>query len=237
MAACPHTVDGIAVELKWAVAKKESNEPKKIANAMEKKIFVGGLKNDIFEFQLTQYFSQFGQVEKSEIMVDLETRKYRGFGFVHFTDASAADKAALVKFHTVNGHQVEVKKALTKQEIQGENKTSPGVMGENQNGLDYPGNNTNGGYGGSHTVDGTVVEVKQAVEKAQCNEPEPPANAMRKKIFVGGLKNDIFEFQLTQYFSQYGQAEKSEIMKDMGTGRNRGFGTSQIPQQQTKLRL
>uniref|UniRef100_A0A3B3CXI0 RRM domain-containing protein n=1 Tax=Oryzias melastigma TaxID=30732 RepID=A0A3B3CXI0_ORYME len=59
----------------------------------------------------------------------------------------------------------------------------------------------------------------------------------QKKIFVGGLKNDIFEFQLTQYFSQYGQAEKSEIMKDMGTGRNRGFGTSQIPQQQTKLQI
>ncbi|KAF6733021.1 Heterogeneous nuclear ribonucleoprotein A0 [Oryzias melastigma] len=37
---------------------------------------------------------------------------------------------------------------------------------------------------------------------------------MEKKIFVGGLKNDIFEFQLTEYFSQYGQVEKSEIMKD-----------------------
>uniref|UniRef100_A0A3B3DJW8 RRM domain-containing protein n=1 Tax=Oryzias melastigma TaxID=30732 RepID=A0A3B3DJW8_ORYME len=209
------------------------------------KIFVGGLKNDIFEFQLTQYFSQFGQVEKSEIMVDLETRKYRGFGFVHFTDASAADKAVLVKLHTVNGHQVEVKKALTKQEIQGEDKRSPGVMGGNQYGLDYPGNNTYGvshgpensdqessyagyngygngagyigneGYGGLHTVDGNMVEAKQTVEKTQCNEPEPPANGMRNKTFVGGLKNDIFEFHLTQYFSQYGQVEKSEIMKDM----------------------
>uniref|UniRef100_A0A3B3BIL5 RRM domain-containing protein n=1 Tax=Oryzias melastigma TaxID=30732 RepID=A0A3B3BIL5_ORYME len=137
------------------------------------KIFVGGLKNDIFEFQLTEYFSQYGQVEKSEIMVDLETQQNRGFGFVHFTNASAADKAALVKFHTVNGHQVEVKKAC---------------------------------------------------EKPQCNKPEPLANAMGRKIFVGGLKNDIFELHLTQYFSQYGQVEKSEIMVDMVTGRNRGFG-------------
>uniref|UniRef100_A0A3B3CZN0 RRM domain-containing protein n=1 Tax=Oryzias melastigma TaxID=30732 RepID=A0A3B3CZN0_ORYME len=120
MAAIPHTVDGTAVEVKRAVAKEKSKEPESFARAMEKKIFVGGLKNDIFEFQLTEYFSQYGQVEKSEIMVDLETRQNRGFGFVHFTNASAADKAALVKFHTVNGHQVEVKKALTKKEIKGE---------------------------------------------------------------------------------------------------------------------
>ncbi|XP_024126283.1 heterogeneous nuclear ribonucleoprotein A0-like [Oryzias melastigma] len=253
MAARPHTVDGTAVEVKRAVAKEKSKEPESFARAMEKKIFVGGLKNDIFEFQLTEYFSQYGQVEKSEIMVDLETRQNRGFGFVHFTDPSAADKAAFVKFHTVNGHQVEVKKALTKQEIKGEGGPTPRVMGGNQNDYtsrDYPRNNSNGayggshgavyshqgnrdsgigfndneGYGGSHTVNVNMTEVKQAYEKTQCNKPEPLANAMGRKIFVGGLKNDIFEFHLTQYFSQYGQVDKSEILVDMVTGRNRGFG-------------
>uniref|UniRef100_A0A3B3BL85 RRM domain-containing protein n=1 Tax=Oryzias melastigma TaxID=30732 RepID=A0A3B3BL85_ORYME len=242
MAARPHTVDGTAVEVKQAIAKEKSKEPESFARAMEKKIFVGGLKNDIFEFQLTEYFSQYGQVEKSEIMVDLETRQNRGFGFVHFTNASAADKAALVKFHTVNGHQVEVKKALTKQEIKGEGGITQKVIGGNQShytGRDNPRNNTNGayggshgagfshqgnhdsgngfndneGYGGSHTVNVNTTEVKQAY-----------ANAMGRKIFVGGLKNDIFEFHLTQYFSQYGQVDKSEIMVDMVTGRNRGFG-------------
>uniref|UniRef100_A0A3B3B840 RRM domain-containing protein n=1 Tax=Oryzias melastigma TaxID=30732 RepID=A0A3B3B840_ORYME len=98
----------------------------------QKKIFVGGLKNDIFEFQLTQYFSQYGQAEKSEIMKDMGTGRNRGF---------------------VNGHKVEVKKALTKQEIQGEDGTTPRVVEGNQNGYgsrNYPGNNTNGEYGGSH---------------------------------------------------------------------------------------
>ncbi|KAF6729896.1 Heterogeneous nuclear ribonucleoprotein A0 [Oryzias melastigma] len=90
---------------------------------MGKKIFVGGLKNDIFEFHLTQYFSQYGQVEKSEIIKDMVTGRNRGFGFVHFTDPSAADNAALEMFHTVIGHKVEVKKVLTKQEIQGEDGT------------------------------------------------------------------------------------------------------------------
>uniref|UniRef100_A0A3B3CY41 RRM domain-containing protein n=1 Tax=Oryzias melastigma TaxID=30732 RepID=A0A3B3CY41_ORYME len=129
MAAIPHTVDGTAVEVKRAVAKEKSKE----------KIFVGGLKNDIFEFHLTQYFSQYGQVEKSEIMLDMVTGRNRGFGFVHFTNPSAADKAALVKFHKVNAHRVEVKKALTKQEMQGEDATTQRVMGGNQN-----------GYRGSH---------------------------------------------------------------------------------------
>uniref|UniRef100_A0A3B3B8T3 RRM domain-containing protein n=1 Tax=Oryzias melastigma TaxID=30732 RepID=A0A3B3B8T3_ORYME len=137
MAAIPHTVDGTAVEVKRAVAKEKSKEPESFARAMEKKIFVGGLKNDIFEFQLTEYFSQYGQ--KSEIMLDMVTGRNRGFGFVHFTNPSAADKAALVKFHKVNAHRVEVKKALTKQEMQGEDATTQRVMGGNQN-----------GYRGSH---------------------------------------------------------------------------------------
>uniref|UniRef100_A0A3B3CY12 RRM domain-containing protein n=1 Tax=Oryzias melastigma TaxID=30732 RepID=A0A3B3CY12_ORYME len=107
------------------------------SNTRFRKIFVGGLKNDIFEFQLTEYFSQYGQ--KSEIMLDMVTGRNRGFGFVHFTNPSAADKAALVKFHKVNAHRVEVKKALTKQEMQGEDATTQRVMGGNQN-----------GYRGSH---------------------------------------------------------------------------------------
>uniref|UniRef100_A0A493SYS0 Heteroous nuclear ribonucleoprotein A0 n=1 Tax=Anas platyrhynchos platyrhynchos TaxID=8840 RepID=A0A493SYS0_ANAPP len=116
MAASPHAVDGNAVELKRAVSREDSAKPG--AHAKVKKLFVGGLKGDVAEGDLVQHFSQFGPVEKAEIIADKQSGKKRGFGFVYFQNHDAADKAAVVKFHPIQGHRVEVKKAVPKEDIQ-----------------------------------------------------------------------------------------------------------------------
>ncbi|XP_026774394.1 heterogeneous nuclear ribonucleoprotein A0-like [Pangasianodon hypophthalmus] len=161
MAARPHVVDGKNVDLKRAVAREDAGKPEALAKV--KKIFVGGLKEDIEEKDLNEYFAQFGVIEKAEVITDKDTGKKRGFGFVHFEDNDSADKAVVLKFHTINGHKVEVKKALTKQEIQaaGGARVSRGRrgggMGRNQNGFgggrggysSYAGG-YDGGYGGGY---------------------------------------------------------------------------------------
>lgn len=154
MAARPHVVDGKTVELKRAVAREDAGKPEALAKV--KKIFVGGLKEDIEENTLTEYFSQFGMIEKSEVITDKDTGKKRGFGFVHFEDNDSADKAVVLKFHMINGHKVEVKKALTKQEIQaaggargGRGRGGGRGMGRNQNGFGG-GRGSYGGYGGGY---------------------------------------------------------------------------------------
>ncbi|MEQ2248242.1 hypothetical protein ILYODFUR_017297 [Ilyodon furcidens] len=162
MAARPHTVDGNAVEVKRAVAREDANKPEALAKV--KKIFIGGLKDDIEEQHLTDYFSQYGQVEKSEVISEKETGKKRGFGFVYFTDHDSADKAVVVKFHTVNGHKVEVKKALTKQEMQAASRNTMAPRGRpgrgmrgNQNGYggrDYGGSYNYGNGGGGYNCGG-----------------------------------------------------------------------------------
>ncbi|KAM9310949.1 heterogeneous nuclear ribonucleoprotein A0 [Gastrophryne carolinensis] len=116
VAAAPHVLDGNNVELKRAVSREDSAKPG--AHAKVKKLFVGGLKADIEEEHLSDHFSQFGPLEKVEIISDKGTGKKRGFGFVYFQNHDAADKAAVVKFHQVNGHRVEVKKAVPREEIQ-----------------------------------------------------------------------------------------------------------------------
>ncbi|XP_053321370.1 heterogeneous nuclear ribonucleoprotein A0 [Spea bombifrons] len=116
MAASPHVVDGSNVELKRAVSREDSVKPG--AHAKVKKLFVGGIKEDVEETDLLQHFSQFGHVEKVEIITDKMSGKKRGFGFIYFNNHDAADKAAVVKFHTINGHRVEVKKAVPKEDIQ-----------------------------------------------------------------------------------------------------------------------
>ncbi|XP_046879066.1 heterogeneous nuclear ribonucleoprotein A0-like [Hypomesus transpacificus] len=144
MAARPHVVDGTNVELKRAVAREDANRPEALAKV--KKIFVGGLKDDIEDEHLNEYFSQYGAIEKAEVITDKETGKKRGFGFVYFEDNDSADKAVLLKYHTINGHKVEVKKALTKQEMQAAG--GRGGRGGRGRGMSY--NGYGGGRGGGY---------------------------------------------------------------------------------------
>lgn len=60
MSARPHIVDGNNVDLKRAVAREDAGKPEMLAKV--KKIFVGGLKDDIEDEHLQDYFSQFGPI-------------------------------------------------------------------------------------------------------------------------------------------------------------------------------
>ncbi|XP_062975685.1 heterogeneous nuclear ribonucleoprotein A1 isoform X4 [Elgaria multicarinata webbii] len=115
MNARPHKVDGRVVEPKRAVSREDSQRPG--AHLTVKKIFVGGIKEDTEEHHLRDYFEQYGKIEVIEIMTDRSSGKKRGFAFVTFDDHDSVDKIVIQKYHTVNGHNCEVRKALSKQEM------------------------------------------------------------------------------------------------------------------------
>ncbi|XP_027355710.1 RNA-binding protein 1-like [Abrus precatorius] len=81
------------------------------------KLFVGGISRDTTEDILKLHFAKYGVVLDSTISVDRSTRSPRGFGFVTFSDLSAADKA-LQDTHVILGRTVEVKKAIPRSEQQ-----------------------------------------------------------------------------------------------------------------------
>ncbi|XP_064300464.1 heterogeneous nuclear ribonucleoproteins A2/B1 isoform X1 [Phalacrocorax carbo] len=116
MAARPHTIDGRVVEPKRAVAREESGKPG--AHVTVKKLFVGGIKEDTEEHHLRDYFEEYGKIDTIEIITDRQSGKKRGFGFVTFDDHDPVDKIVLQKYHTINGHNAEVRKALSRQEMQ-----------------------------------------------------------------------------------------------------------------------
>ncbi len=123
-----------------------------------KKIFVGGIKDDTEENHLRDYFEPFGKLEAIEIMVDHKTGNKRGFAFVTFDDHDAVDRivskcfcssviffvsllifllevltpisslSLVQKYHTVNGHNCEVRKALSKQEMQNTGMNTRGKL-------------------------------------------------------------------------------------------------------------
>nr|XP_006825358.1 PREDICTED: heterogeneous nuclear ribonucleoprotein A3-like isoform X2 [Saccoglossus kowalevskii] len=112
----PHKIDGREVEPKRAVAREESGNP--LAHMLVKKIFVGGIKEDTSEDHLRDYFSKYGSIESVDVISDKDTGKKRGFAFVTFDDHDPVDKIVGLKYHTINDHKSEVKKAVPKQELQ-----------------------------------------------------------------------------------------------------------------------
>ncbi|PNJ45066.1 heterogeneous nuclear ribonucleoprotein A1 isoform X1 [Pongo pygmaeus] len=142
MNARPHKVDGRVVEPKRAVSREDSQRPG--AHLTVKKIFVGGIKEDTEEHHLRDYFEQYGKIEVIEIMTDRGSGKKRGFAFVTFDDHDSVDKIVIQKYHTVNGHNCEVRKALSKQEMASASSSQRGRSGSGNFG-----GGRGGGFGGN----------------------------------------------------------------------------------------
>ncbi|KAM9304781.1 heterogeneous nuclear ribonucleoprotein A3 isoform 2-T2 [Gastrophryne carolinensis] len=142
MAARPHKVDGRVVEPKRAVSREDSVKPG--AHLTVKKIFVGGIKEDTEEYHLRDYFEPYGKIETIEVMEDRGSGKKRGFAFVTFDDHDAVDKIVVQKYHTINNHNCEVKKALSKQEMQ----TATTQRGRGGGGSSFVGRGGSYGSGG-----------------------------------------------------------------------------------------
>lgn len=60
---------------------------------MSKKLFVGGLSWGTNDESLRQAFARFGTLEDVAVVVDRDTGRSRGFGFVSFADAEQAQAA------------------------------------------------------------------------------------------------------------------------------------------------
>ncbi|KAI0211305.1 Heterogeneous nuclear ribonucleoprotein A3 [Lamellibrachia satsuma] len=146
-AARPHIIDNREVEPKRAVPRDRGSAQGGGGGGgggsrnHVKKVFVGGIKENIDEEELRNYFQQYGSVETVDVIRDRETQKKRGFAFVGFSDYDPVDKIVLIRHHDICGVQCEVKKAQSRQDI-----LSSGGRGGGGGRGGYGGGG--GGYGG-----------------------------------------------------------------------------------------
>lgn len=110
----PHHINGRQTLPKRAVPREEAGSP--TAGASIQKLFIGGIKDkSISKEDLDDYFGKYGKIKDSVVMVEKETGKSRGFGFVEFDDYDPVDKVLLEKPHQIKGHNVDVKKAAPRE--------------------------------------------------------------------------------------------------------------------------
>ncbi len=62
-------------------------------NNMNNKLFVGGISFDSSEESMSAFFADAGEVLSVKIIMDRETGRSRGFGFVEMATEEAAEKA------------------------------------------------------------------------------------------------------------------------------------------------
>lgn len=79
---------------------------------MGKKLYVGNLSYSIRDNDLEQAFSEFGAVASAKVMMERETGRSKGFGFVEMgTDAEAQAAIEGLNGHTLDGRALTVNEA------------------------------------------------------------------------------------------------------------------------------
>ena len=70
---------------------------------MARKLYVGNLSYDVSDEVLEQAFSVYGEVGSAKVIMDRQTNRSKGFGFVEFTQAADAQKAK----ESMNGKELK----------------------------------------------------------------------------------------------------------------------------------
>ncbi|KAJ3067977.1 hypothetical protein HK102_007289 [Quaeritorhiza haematococci] len=103
---------------------------------MGSRVFVGGLAWETNDQSLRARFEEFGDIETCQVIVDRETGRSKGFGFVTFTEPASAKSAIEgVNDQELDGRVIHVEMAQEK-------KSGDGPRG------DRFGGRRSGGYGG-----------------------------------------------------------------------------------------
>ena len=113
---------------------------------MSSKIYVGNLPYSVTDSSLESNFAEFGRVSSAKVMMDRETGRSKGFGFVEIGSAEAAQAAIkALDGMSVDGRSITVNLARPREEGRGpRGNGADGFKATMRADVGYG----NGGYGG-----------------------------------------------------------------------------------------
>ena len=105
------------------------------------RLYVGNLSYNVTNQQLEELFTQYGQVKSAQVVMDRDTGRSKGFGFVEMIDANQA-RAAIegLNLKEIDGRSLTVNEARPREERGGGGRGGGGGGGGRGGG--------GGGYGG-----------------------------------------------------------------------------------------
>ena len=109
---------------------------------MGNKLYVGNLAYSVRDESLQQAFGQFGGVSSAKVMMDRETGRSKGFGFVEMSSPAEAQAA----MNAMNGQPLEGRAIVVNEARPREER--PGGYGGGGGGYGGGGGGGGGGYGG-----------------------------------------------------------------------------------------
>jgi RNA recognition motif-containing protein len=101
------------------------------------KLFVGGLRWETTTDKLREYFSQFGEITEAVVIMDRQTGRSKGYGFVTFSTPEGAAKASSNPYPNIDGRRANCNLAALGAKPRG--AANPQIGG--------PGFVSGGGYG------------------------------------------------------------------------------------------
>ena len=105
---------------------------------MSMKLYVGNLTYEVNDAGLEQMFAPHGSVKSAQVIMDRDTGRSKGFGFVEMTN----DNEARAAIAALNGQQVEGRSLTVNEARPKENRGGGGGYGGGG------GRSSGGGYGG-----------------------------------------------------------------------------------------
>jgi RNA recognition motif-containing protein len=110
---------------------------------MGRKVYVGNLSYDVTDSALEQMFASHGTVQSAQVIMDRDTGRSKGFGFVEMgSDQEAQAAIAALSGQQVGGRSLTVNEAKPREDRGGGRSGGGGGRGG------YGGGGGRGGYGG-----------------------------------------------------------------------------------------
>ncbi|KAF2487301.1 hypothetical protein BDY17DRAFT_306697 [Neohortaea acidophila] len=220
-----HFLDGKLIDPKRAIPREEQERTAKI--------FVGGVSQECTDPQFLEFFQKFGRVLDATLMMDKDTGRPRGFGFVTFDSDAAVDRT-LEQPLAIHGKMIEVKRAQPRGNIRDDNDNKFGRQNRGGGGNWNNNNNNNNdnqqnqqnqqGQGGTNNMSPAMMAQywQRMQQYFQMMQQQMAMNSGGMNPMAAMQNNPIMQ----QYMNQQGMnpAMMQQMMRQQQQQQQQGYG-------------